>query len=55
MPGKEGLLKTLLQTSRGSQKLSALLALLGRTFSANLALIGAEHLENLALYPALWH
>lgn len=37
--------------------LSATLALLGRTFSANLALIGAEHWKILVLYPAfmaLW-
>lgn len=52
MPGKEGLLKTFLKTSRGSQMLSAMLALLGRTFSANLALIGAEHWKILVLYPA---
>lgn len=55
MPGKEGLLKTFLQTPRGSQMLSAMLALLGRTLSANLALIGAEHWKILVLYPALWH
>lgn len=55
MPGKEGLLKTFLQTSGGSQMLSATLALLGRTFSANLALIGAEHWKILVLYPAVWH
>jgi len=55
MPGKEGLLKTFLQTSEGSQLLSALLALLGRMFSANLALIGAEHWKILVLYPAVWH
>jgi len=54
MPGK-GLLKTFLQTSRGSQMLSAMLTLLGRTFLANLALIGAEHCKILVLYPALWH
>lgn len=35
--------------------LSATLALLGRTFSANLALIGAEHWKILVLYPAVWH
>lgn len=54
MPGKEGLLKTFLQTSRGSQMLSAMLALLERIFSANLALIGAEHWKILVLYSALW-